>query len=103
MSNRVQVVLYMKSGNQIKFTAEKVEITRHPTGGPITGISYVEAEPAVMGLNVEQIEGVTWEDIPAAGPVKVPVLCPCLCHDMNGGPVHPGKKCRCNGGKGMDK
>lgn len=72
MNKRVSVVLYMKSGNQIRFTAENVSIRRLPTGGPITEISYTEAEPAVMGLNVEQIEGVTWEAIPATGPVVVP-------------------------------
>lgn len=29
-------------------------------------------------------------------------LCPCLCHDMGGGPAHPGERCKCNSGTGMD-
>ena len=27
--------------------------------------------------------------------------CPCLCHDLGGGPAHYGKKCKCNGGTGI--
>lgn len=30
------------------------------------------------------------------------VKCPCLCHDVNGGPIHPNERCECNGGTGMD-
>lgn len=28
--------------------------------------------------------------------------CPCICHDMLGGPSHKETKCQCNGGEGMD-
>lgn len=28
--------------------------------------------------------------------------CPCLCHDLSGGPSHPGESCACKGGTGMD-
>jgi hypothetical protein len=26
----------------------------------------------------------------------------CSCHDFGGGPIHRGKKCRCNGGEGYE-
>lgn len=28
--------------------------------------------------------------------------CHCLCHDLGGGPCHPGERCECNGGRGYE-
>lgn len=29
-------------------------------------------------------------------------LCRCMCHDLQGGPIHRFQKCLCNGGVGYD-
>lgn len=34
--------------------------------------------------------------------VMAAAQCPCICHDMLGGPAHYGQRCKCNGGEGMD-
>ena len=28
--------------------------------------------------------------------------CGCICHELDGGPVHPNERCLCNGGSGFD-